>query len=98
MARRTYQISFPGTAFESITVTNAAAIGLTAATLAGKRGAFITCETNTVRFRWDGTDPTTAVGHIMDDRGYIQIMDKTTLENIRFIATGANATLRVTFH
>lgn len=83
-------------ASESITVTSAA-IGLTAATLAGKIHAHITCETNPVRYWLDGTNPSATVGHRLEVGGVLDLDSAHQLANVRFFAVGADATLRVSF-
>ncbi len=81
---------------ESITVSGTA-IGLTAATLAGKVFAHITCETNPVRYWLDGSDPTAAIGHRLEVGGVLDLDSAHQLANVRFFAVGADATLRVSF-
>jgi hypothetical protein len=51
--------------YESISV-GGAAVGLTAAKVAGHRSVLITVEGATVRFRLDGVDPTTSEGHLLN--------------------------------
>ncbi len=81
---------------ESITVTSAS-IGLTAATLAGKIFAHITCESNPVRFWLDGSTPSATVGHRLETGGVLDLDSAHQLANVRFFAVGADATLRVSF-
>ena len=81
---------------ESITVTSAA-IGLTAATLAGMIHAHITCESTPVRYWLDATDPSATVGHRLEVGGVIDLDSAHQLANVRFFAVGADATLRVSF-
>ena len=95
---KTAQITAGATAYESITVTNAAAIGFTLATYTGKRGCFVTLETTDIRFRYDGTDPTVAEGHIMYVGTSLHFLSANVLSRIKFISTGANATLRVSYY
>lgn len=84
-------------AYESKTVTNAAVVGFTAATMDGATRANVTVENNPIRIRWDGTDPTTSEGHLLQS-GDTMILDFTAdLWHFRAIATGANAKIRVTY-
>ena len=83
-------------ASESITVTSAS-IGLTAATLAGKVFAHITCETNPVRYWLDATAPSATVGHRLEAGGVLDLDSAHQLAKVRFFAVGADATLRVSF-
>lgn len=90
-------------AFESITVSSAA-VGFTTATYgnpssgAAAKAALVTLETNGVRWRADGTDPTASVGHLMGVGDAIEVYGSLDLASIRFIATGGDATARVTYY
>lgn len=72
-----------------------AAVGLTAPD--GARLAFLKAETQTVRWRDDGTDPTASVGMQMltTDPAFIYSGD---LSAIKFIQTSASAALSVAFY
>lgn len=89
-------------AYESLTVTNGAAVGFTAATRTPSTGAsateaLLTLETAQIRWRADGTDPTTTEGHIMDAGQKLDLQGVQTINGFRAIATGGNATLKVSF-
>lgn len=86
MTRRALDYS----AFESITVTGTAG-GLTAATVDKATHALITVETAQVRFRLDGTDPTAAIGHILDVGDELLLDSNTQLLNANFIRTGGTS-------
>ncbi len=81
---------------EPVTVTSAS-IGLTAATLAGKVFAHITCESNPVRYWLSGSTPSATVGHRLEAGGVLDLDSAHQLANVRFFAVGADATLRVSF-
>ena len=86
--------------FETITVSNVA-IGLTATKYAPSNGhtaehAFVTCE-GEVRYRFDGSDPTASVGHIMQDGSFLIVKGEHQLKSIKFIRTTATSTLQVTY-
>lgn len=84
------------TAFESITVAGTA-IGFTTATYANNIKALVTVESGAVRFRADGTDPTAAIGHVLE-MGDVLTVDKSEFSKIRFIRKdGVSATLRVSY-
>jgi len=99
-------MSYPGKVvqaydFESLTVTGSAS-GLTSTKIApsGKQAAFevlITVETNPIRFRTDGTDPTTSVGHLLNAGDAVTITGLNNVRRLKLIATGSNATVMVTF-
>jgi hypothetical protein len=90
-------------AFEEITVSTAA-IGFTAATFkpSGQTPAayaYVTVETNGIRWRTDGSDPTSSVGHALAAGGTLELAGKTELTNFRAIRSGgADAALKVTFY
>lgn len=60
----------------------------------GSNFAFVTCETNDVRWRDDGTDPTASVGQLLK-AGQTLGYDGQP-EDLRFIRVSADATLDVT--
>jgi len=62
---------------------------------------FITCETQAVRWRADGTAPTATEGHVLaanDSISFTGIIYRQLLEKIQFIATAAgNGALKITY-
>lgn len=84
-------------AYESLTITNAAAVPLTLATFDGAFCANISVEDNPIRVRWDGTDPTTTEGHILQSGDTMHLDFTADIWHFRAIATGGNAKLRVTY-
>ena len=62
---------------------------------------YITCETQPVRWRADGTDPTSTTGHILakdDSISFTGANYRQLLEKIRFIATAAgDGALKLTY-
>jgi len=98
MPRDVHTIDLTPTAFESVTVPDSAT-ALTAATRKAKKAVFITVETAQVRYRMDGSDPTSSVGHLLNKSGSLYISNQTAIENIRFIRTGTvSGVLRVTYY
>lgn len=89
-------------AFESITVTDTA-VGFTAATTSpggapGAVRAFVTSETAEMRYRTDGEDPTSSVGHLLSPNDRLVFEGAATLAQFRAIRTGATSgVLRVTY-
>ena len=60
--------------------------------------AFITVEDAQIRFRYDGTDPTSSEGHIADVGDVIKIEGYNNIANFKAIRTGSSdATIRVTY-
>lgn len=75
--------------YESITVTNAVAIGFDAVKLAsGCERVFCTLEVASVRFRTDGGDPTPTEGHLLEIGDVLPLEGEGTLSRFRAIATG----------
>jgi hypothetical protein len=83
--------------YESLTITNAAAVALTPATAQGAFTANITVEDNPIRVRWDGTAPTTSEGHLLQSGDSLKLDFTADIWKFRAIATGANSKLRVTY-
>lgn len=94
-------------AYEELSV-GAVAVGFTAATIketgvatwADRRpaqAALVTCETNTIRFRLDGTAPTASVGHALIAGDSLWLDGMHAIANFKAIQASAGATLRVTF-
>jgi hypothetical protein len=84
-------------AYESLTITNAVAVSLTVATGGGAYTANITVEGNPIRVRWDGTAPTTSEGHLLQSGDSLKLDFTADIYHFKAIATGANATIRVTY-
>lgn len=91
--------------FETLTVSNDA-VGLTATKYRPSTGdanknalkAFITAEGGSVRYRYDGTDPTSTVGHILEAGGFLIADGQHQMEKIRFIRTGnSDGVLQVSY-
>lgn len=80
--------------FETLTVSTAA-VGLTVP--ANVHSALISTDAQTVRFRMDGGDPTATIGHKLPLDTFLEIY-RGDLTMVRFIATGSDATLFVTYY
>ena len=91
-------------AFDQITVA-ASAIGLTTANIRGygsnryaAERVIVIVETATIRWRDDGTDPTSAVGMIANPGTILTLDNRDRIEKWRGIRTGStSATLSVTY-
>lgn len=60
--------------------------------------AFVTCESQAVRYRWDGTDPTSSVGHILNPGDTLTIEGYDNIKAFRAIRKdAADSTLQVTY-
>ena len=62
----------------------------------GYYGVYITVTGASVRWRDDGTDPTTTVGHVIADGGYLEYHGD--IRAIRFIQTAATATMNISYY
>ncbi len=86
--------------FETITVADTA-IGFTASKLNASpkpKRVFITVESAPLRYRMDGTAPTSTVGHNMVPSQSLTLEGISQLNNFKAIRTGAtSATLQVTY-
>lgn len=82
------------TGHQTITVTNAAAVGINSTLLPASQ-AVITFEGGNVRIWFDGSNPSPTEGHLYL-AGAQMILDKgDDIGNIRFIAVSASATVTV---
>lgn len=90
-------------AFEQITVSNTA-VGFTAATIGTSSSfnqaivAVITVETNAIRFRDDGPDPTSTVGMPAGVLSQTIICGRQALLNAKFIRATADALISVSYY
>jgi len=91
-------------AFATLTVSNAAGgITLASATPAISvkvKRAVITVETDQVRWRADGTAPSSTEGHLVNNGDTLQFMDanyESILRAISFIRVTADAKLKITY-
>lgn len=88
-------------AFETITVTNSVK-QLTADTFEDTDGfakrVVITIQSAQIRWRYDGTDPTSSIGHISNPFDTIVLQTTNNIKNFRVIrAGGTNATLSISY-
>lgn len=60
--------------------------------------AFVTVETNSIRVRWDGTDPTASVGHLLTSGSSITIIGEDNVQRFRMIRASADATVMITLY
>lgn len=80
------------TAFEALTVSSSA-VAFTAATRDRALSAHASVEGGQVRYRIDGTDPTTSVGTLVQDGDELLVWGKADIDAIRFIAVAGDVTL-----
>jgi len=83
--------------YESITVSGSAS-GLTTATVADHIAALITVETAAVRFRLDGTNPTSSEGTALEIGDELLLDSAQQLAGVNFIRRdGTSATLKCAY-
>ena len=87
--------------FETLVVTTSGK-ALTVATFASTTSPFkiaqyalVTVETAPIRWRADGTVPTTSVGHLLNINDILEIIGSNNLKNSNFIATSSSADIMV---
>ena len=87
-------------AYEKQTVTTSTALGLNATHVASAVAAFITVETNNIRYRIAGGTPTSTEGHLVSANTFqnLWLRDKRSLENFKMIGISGNATTYTTFY
>jgi hypothetical protein len=82
---------------ESITgVGTATAVGFTVP--AGTKSAVVTNGAQAARYRVDGNDPTTAVGHFIAANGNVEVFGLDDVSRVKFISTSATTNLFVTYY
>jgi hypothetical protein len=72
--------------FQTLTVSTAA---LSLSVPTGVTAAYLTCETNDIRYRVDGNDPTATVGHVLVKGELLIMRGRQILQQIRMIRLGA---------
>ena len=87
-------------AYEKITVTNAAAVGLNTTYTATAGAVFITVETANIRYRIDGTDPDADDGHLLVAASYqnLWFVDPQSIKLLRMISMGNESIVIVTYY
>ncbi len=82
-----------GMTFQTLTISTVA-VGLDSTKYLDEDGnatrAFLTLEGGQVRYRFDGDDPTSSVGHILDAGGFLVVEGQNQLSTIRFIRSGTS--------
>ena len=79
--------------FETVTIADTA-IGLTASKINSTprpKKIYITFETASCRFRYDGTNPTSTVGHLFVPTSSLILEGFSQMQNVKFIRTGGTS-------
>lgn len=80
---------------ETLTPGTGSAVALTVP--AGAKSVVITVGANAVRYRSDGTDPTTSVGHFIAANGNIEVFGN-EMNDIRLISTSSTSACFITYY
>ena len=89
-------------AFETITVSSSV-ISLTAAQVdptdrKSPRMARLSVEGDSIRYRVDGSDPTTTIGHKLVVGDFMDIVGWENLKKLRMVDVSTDATVQVTYY
>jgi hypothetical protein len=82
--------------FQTLTPTSSSASSLTP-TLSGQEKAFITLATGSVRFRMDGTAPTTSVGHLLLAGENVTLNTRGQIDNFKAISVSTHGVLSINY-
>lgn len=87
----TVGIAYAAVKYEAITVADTA-IGLTAANIkADTTRVYCTLETAQIRFRTDGTAPTSTTGHLLESGAALELYSYDDIVKFKAIRTGATS-------
>lgn len=106
MAVRYQNGGYPAYAFESITVSSTA-VGFTPTTYTVAEGAtgqrrtpawaLVTVESQSIRYRTDGGNPTASVGHLLTAGDALVLDHPRDVQMFRAIRVSSDATIQVTY-
>lgn len=87
---------------ETLTITSSTAVSLTSSiyTPEGNKSAtkaLVSVKDNSVRYRTDGTAPTTSVGHLVTSGSEIELLTFREISNFKIIATASDAYIDITY-
>ena len=83
--------------FQKLTVSSSA-VGFTLPSVVPTiRAVTVTVETNSIRYRLDGTDPDTSTGHLLYDGDVFDITNVNSILAFKAIAVSSDATIQITY-
>jgi hypothetical protein len=93
-------LGYTPSAYSRLPVTTAGVVRLSSIERETAGAVFITVETNNVRYRIDGGNPTLNFGHLVVAAAYqsIWLNDPASIKEFRVIAIGGNAILHITYY
>lgn len=59
--------------------------------------AYVSVETNSIRVRFDGTDPDASTGHLFASGDSFVVAGEMDLQNLKMIRASADATVQITY-
>lgn len=96
MSTRVFPSYYSPSGFQTLSV-GATAVGFTLPSSPTCRAVLLTLETAQIRMRLDGTDPTAAVGHLVQINDAFEITNIDAINQAMFIAVSATASLTITY-
>jgi hypothetical protein len=87
-------------AYEKLTVTTGAVKRLNSTYREAAGAIFLTVETNSVRYKIDGGNPSSTDGHLISSGAFqnLYLHDIFAIKNLRLIALDGNSTAHVTYY
>jgi len=91
-----------GFAFEQLTVTSGVqvltpSIYQDSETIGGASSAFISNDGGAIRYTYDGTTPSSSVGHKLADGGILILTGQNQMSNFKCYAVSSNSTISITY-
>lgn len=84
--------------FQKLTVSSSA-VGFTLPSVVPTiRAVTVTVETNSIRYRLDGSDPTATDGHLLYDGDVLDITNVNSILAFKAIAVGSDAAIQITYY
>lgn len=86
--------------YKKMIITTSAVSSLNATLAANSEAVFLTVETNPIRYKIEGGNPTSTDGHLVSSAVYqnLWLHDKHSIRNLKMIAIGGNSTVHVTYY
>lgn len=98
MSTKVLPLFYSPLGFQKLTVSSSA-VGFTKPSVVPTiRAVTVTVETNSIRYRIDGTDPDSSTGHLLYDGDVLELTNVNSINSFRAIATGSDATVQITYY
>lgn len=91
-----------GRYFEQLTVSSSVQVLTPAKYMAadmsgGAQEAFITNYGNSLRYTYDGTTPSSTIGHVLPDQGVLVLRGQQQMKNFKCIRVSADSEISITY-